>query len=102
MSSFAHNHDQMRKSLQDAFGGLFPFGSLEQMGKQNLALFEQTLKMFSPFPIAPGSEKSAHKSADKSKDAEPDHNASLDELRQRINHLQQQVDAYTKKDNGES
>src|SRR5271169_2337662 len=50
MASFAHNQDQMRKSLQDAFGGLFPFGSLEQMGKQNLALFEQTMKMFTPFP----------------------------------------------------
>lgn len=97
MTSFAHNHDQMRKSLQEAFGGLFPFGSLEQMGKQNLALFEQTLKMFSPFPIAPGSEKTA----DKAKEGEPGPNASLDELRQRINTLQKQVDAYAKKDNGE-
>src|SRR5271170_5115863 len=33
MKSFAHNQEQMRKSLQDAFGGLFPFNSLEQMGK---------------------------------------------------------------------
>src|SRR5579862_4262009 len=57
MSSFARNQEQMRKSLQDAFGGLFPFGSLEQMGKQNLALFEQTLKMFSPFPTSTGGEK---------------------------------------------
>ena len=49
MSTFARNQEQMRKSLQDAFGGLFPFGPLEEMGKQNLALFEQTMKMFSPF-----------------------------------------------------
>ncbi len=38
MSSFTMNQEQMRKSLQDTFGGLFPFGSLEEMGKQNLAL----------------------------------------------------------------
>ena len=50
MSSFAVNQDQMRKSLKDAFGGLFPFGPLEEMGKQNLALFEKTMKMFAPFP----------------------------------------------------
>jgi polyhydroxyalkanoate synthesis repressor PhaR len=50
MSTFGRNQEQMRKSLQDAFGGLFPFGPLEEMGKQNLALFEQTMKMFSPFP----------------------------------------------------
>jgi polyhydroxyalkanoate synthesis repressor PhaR len=52
MSSFSVNQEQMRKSLQDAFGGLFPFGSLEEMGKQNLALFEKTMKMFTPFPGA--------------------------------------------------
>ena len=50
MTAFAHNQDQMRKSLQDTFGGLFPFSPLEEMGKQNLALFEKTMKMFSPFP----------------------------------------------------
>ena len=54
MSSFAGNQDQMRKSMQEAFGGMFPFGSLEEMGKQNLALFEKTMKMFSPFPGAAG------------------------------------------------
>jgi polyhydroxyalkanoate synthesis repressor PhaR len=91
MSSFAHNQEQMRKSLQDAFGGLFPFGSLEQMGKQNLALFEQTLKMFSPFPVTP----------EKPKEAEPGSEASLSELKQRINELQQQINAYGKKEKGE-
>jgi polyhydroxyalkanoate synthesis repressor PhaR len=39
MNTFSRNQEQMRKSLQDAFGGLFPFGPLEEMGKQNLALF---------------------------------------------------------------
>ena len=91
MSSFAHNQDQMRKSLQEAFGGLFPFGSLEQMGKQNLALFEQTLKMFSPFPVAP----------EKPKESEPGSEASLSELKNRINELQQQINAYGKKEKGE-
>jgi polyhydroxyalkanoate synthesis regulator protein len=86
----------MRKSLQDAFGGLFPFSSLEQMGKQNLALFEQTLKMFSPFPTAP------EKPGEKGKDTEPGPNASLGELRHRINELQQQVESYGKKEKGES
>ena len=92
MSSFARNQEQMRKSLQDAFGGLFPFGPLEQMGKQNLALFEQTMKMFSPFPPPPD------KPGEKGKEAEP--NASLDELKKRINELQNQVDAFGKKDKG--
>ena len=99
MSTFGRNQEQMRKSLQDAFGGLFPFGSLEQMGKQNLALFEQTMKMFSPFP-ATAADKAGDKSAETAKDA-PQSEASLSELQQRINDLQQQVEAYGKKEKGE-
>ena len=99
MSSFSENHDQMRKSLQNAFGGLFPFGSLEQMGKQNLALFEQTMKMFSPFPVpgAPGTT-----GGEKPKDAEPHADASLGDLKQRIDEMQHQLDAYAKKEKGEA
>jgi polyhydroxyalkanoate synthesis repressor PhaR len=85
MSTFAHNQEQMRKSLQDAFGGLFPFGPLEEMGKQNLALFEQTMKMFSPFPAA-NAEKPR---GERGEEAQSE--GSLDELRQRINVLQQQI-----------
>jgi len=89
MSTFARNQEQMRKSLQEAFGGLFPFGPLEEMGKQNLALFEKTMKMFSPFP-APG--------GDKPRAAGDKPEGTLDELRQRINSLQQQVEELSKKD----
>jgi len=88
MTTFARNQEQMRKSLQDAFGGLFPFGPLEEMGKQNLALFEQTMKMFSPFPAAAN--------ADKPRAEEGQAEGSLDELRQRINVLQQQIDQLSK------
>jgi polyhydroxyalkanoate synthesis repressor PhaR len=90
MSTFARNQEQMRKSLQDAFGGLFPFGPFEEMGKQNLALFEKTMKMFSPFPGAAG-EKPKEGAAGEGGDA------TLDELRQRINALQQQVEQLSKK-----
>lgn len=90
MSSFARNQDQMRKSLQDAFGGLFPFGPLEEMGKQNLALFEKTMKMFSPaFPAAPGSRPDAITEAKPSE-------ASIGELRERMNTLQQQIETLSK------
>jgi polyhydroxyalkanoate synthesis repressor PhaR len=86
MTTFARNQEQMRKTLQEAFGGLFPLGPLEEMGKQNLALFEKTMKMFSPFPSpgAPDKPRTEH--------PEDGREATLDELRQRINVLQQQID----------
>jgi polyhydroxyalkanoate synthesis repressor PhaR len=48
MIAFARNQEQMRKNLRATFG-IFPFGQFEEMGKQNIALFEQALKMLSPY-----------------------------------------------------
>src|SRR5947209_13908704 len=48
MIAFARNQEQMRKNLRATFG-IFPFGQFEEMGKQNMALFEQALKMLSPY-----------------------------------------------------
>ena len=48
MIAFARNQEQMRKNLQATFG-IFPFGQFEEMGKQNMALFERALKMLSPY-----------------------------------------------------
>ena len=44
MVAFARNQEQMRNSLRTTFG-IFPFGQFEEMGKQNMALFQQALKM---------------------------------------------------------
>ncbi len=93
MTAFARNQEQMRKNLQETFGGLFPFGPLEEMGKQNLALFEKTMKMFSPFPAATGA---APRPAEKPAEASPPSEASLKQLTDKINALQQQLDALGK------
>jgi polyhydroxyalkanoate synthesis repressor PhaR len=55
MQSLSKNQEQIREYFQGTLG-MFPFGStLEQMSKQNLAMFERTMKMFTPFAV-PGSE----------------------------------------------
>jgi polyhydroxyalkanoate synthesis repressor PhaR len=88
MTAFASQQEQMRKNLQNAFGGLFPFGGLEEMSKQNMALFEKTMKMFSPFPTPSTDEKTGA--------AKPE--ANIDELTKRLNALQSQLDALSKKE----
>jgi polyhydroxyalkanoate synthesis repressor PhaR len=100
MKTFAHNQEQMRKNLQDAFGGLFPFGGLEEMGKQNMALFEKTMKMFSPFPPQnseppPTAERPPQPPPAAAPPAVPDDRA-LRELTERLNALQSQLDALSK------
>jgi polyhydroxyalkanoate synthesis repressor PhaR len=95
MAAFGRNQEQMRKSLQDAFGGMFPFGPLEEMGKQNLALFEQTMKMFTP-PFAGGGAGGNAGSAGAAAPSEKAKDAALAELKDRINALQQQIEQISK------
>lgn len=52
IKSFTENQETMRGYMKGAFGSAFPFGQLEDLGKQNMAMFERTLNMFSPFPGA--------------------------------------------------
>ncbi|HEY8696042.1 MAG TPA: polyhydroxyalkanoate synthesis repressor PhaR [Rhizomicrobium sp.] len=59
MESFTKNQDAMRTRMAEAFGG----GSqaLEAMTRQNLAMFERAMKMFTPFvpPAARAAEPEA-------------------------------------------
>src|SRR5271165_905256 len=48
MVAFNRNQEQMRKSLQATFG-IFPFGQFEEVGKQNMALFQRALGMLAPY-----------------------------------------------------
>jgi polyhydroxyalkanoate synthesis repressor PhaR len=59
MQSLSKNQEQIRGYFQNTFGSMFPFGTtLEEMGKQNMAMFERAMRMFSPFTIgADGSVK---------------------------------------------
>ena len=53
MQTFATNQDHMRQTMKDTFGGMFPFNNIEQMSKQNMALFESAMKMFAPLGETP-------------------------------------------------
>jgi polyhydroxyalkanoate synthesis repressor PhaR len=59
MQSLSKNQEQIRSYFQSAFGGIFPFGStFEEMGKQNLAMFERAMRLFTPFGTAPDGARS--------------------------------------------
>jgi polyhydroxyalkanoate synthesis repressor PhaR len=91
MIAFARNQEQMRKNLQATFG-MFPFGQFEEMGKQNIALFERALRMLSPYareerpPAAPPS----HDEED----------PRLKRLEEQIEALQRQLDSLERERGG--
>jgi polyhydroxyalkanoate synthesis repressor PhaR len=94
MVSFARNQDQMRDTLRATFG-IFPFGQFEQMGKQNMALFEQALKMLSPYGAAGGTEKPA--AAEKAAQPEAATDPRLQRLESQLDAMRRQLDALTQK-----
>ncbi|MFN6999114.1 MAG: polyhydroxyalkanoate synthesis repressor PhaR [Elioraea tepidiphila] len=48
MGLFARQQEQMRKAMQQTMEGFFPF-SMEEMGKQNVAMMERAFSLFAPF-----------------------------------------------------
>jgi polyhydroxyalkanoate synthesis repressor PhaR len=55
MESFSKNQDAMKDRIAEAFGG--GNQTLETITRQNLAMFERAMKMFTPFGTAPGAQK---------------------------------------------
>jgi polyhydroxyalkanoate synthesis repressor PhaR len=53
MASFQRNQEHMRQYMAEAFGEMFPFRSIEEMGRQNIAMFQRAMTMFNPFGTLP-------------------------------------------------
>jgi polyhydroxyalkanoate synthesis repressor PhaR len=87
MQAFARNQEQMRDYLRTAFDGLMPFHSFEEMSKQQIAIFERTMRMLTPFygDDAPASEREVEPRSNPSE-------AQIEELRMRLNEMQKQLD----------
>ena len=87
MEAFAKNQEQIRRTMQNAFGGMFPFGDTwQEMGKTNVALFEQAMQMFAP-PFGkprPGEPTAAPVAAAA--------DSSVEALKRQVDALQQQLE----------
>ena len=108
MTQFARNQEQMRSYLQNAFG-FNPFQQFESMGKQNMAMFEQAMRMFNPFqrqPGAPGmpmpmpgspAAGGAEQPAPAQDAAAPVGEGRIDDLKRKLDELQNQLAELSKK-----
>jgi polyhydroxyalkanoate synthesis repressor PhaR len=105
MESFASNQEQMRRYMQDSFGGMFPFGRFEEMSKQNLAFFEKAMKMFAPFAGPGGTGEPAEgKGAGAERPQTPagggsqggGDNGALASLKDQVDALQKQLEALSR------
>ena len=85
MEAFTANQEHMRQSMQETIGGMFPFGNLEEMSKQNMALFENAMKMFSPFNVEQDQAEAPARTDNGTK--EPADAESLDKLKAQVDLL---------------
>jgi polyhydroxyalkanoate synthesis repressor PhaR len=52
MGAFSQQQEQMRAAMQKTMGSIgtiFPFGNMEEVGRQNMAMMERALSLFTPF-----------------------------------------------------
>ena len=102
MTQFARNQEQMRKYLQNAFG-FNPFQQFESMGKQNMAMFENAMRMFNPFRPGqagqgPGTPNTTNgQEPPKSDAAGPPTEGAIDDLKRKLDELQNQLAELSKK-----
>ncbi|MBV9653671.1 MAG: polyhydroxyalkanoate synthesis repressor PhaR [Acetobacteraceae bacterium] len=50
MAAFAHQQQQVRAAMQQTMGSFFPFGNMEEINRQNMAMMERAMNLFTPFP----------------------------------------------------
>jgi polyhydroxyalkanoate synthesis repressor PhaR len=106
MTQFARNQEQMRRYLQNAFG-FNPFQQFESMGKQNMAMFEQAMRMFNPFnstgqaPPSPaqtnGAEPPKSEPSPAAGGSAPPSEEAIDDLKRKLDELQNQLAELSKK-----
>ena len=97
MQSFAHNQEKMRSYMENAFGGIYPFSSFEEVGRKNMAMFEQAINMVSPFNAQESD------SAEESSVGDEDEHGSaeeLDTMKAQLEAMQRQLDILSKSNKG--
>jgi len=89
MENFTRQQDDIRHRMADTFGG----GSqaLEAMTRQNLAMFEKTMRMFSPFAVAGKDPDRTPNAGNGSAEPKPSSAGEMSELKSEIEAMRRQL-----------
>jgi polyhydroxyalkanoate synthesis repressor PhaR len=94
MDSFSKNQEEIRSKFADALTGKFAFKEMgfkdfEALTKQNLAMYERAMKMFTPFGATAPAEKEAP--------SKPAPDAEIRDLKDQIAAMRQQISELAQK-----
>ena len=100
LSAFTQQQEQLRSQLS-SIGQTSGMGAYEDQVRQNLALFDRAMKMFSPFAYAKAGEAGAATAqpppAPAAPKAEPSQDDAMAELRKRMEEMQAQIEKLASK-----
>jgi polyhydroxyalkanoate synthesis repressor PhaR len=91
MESFTKNQEAMKSRVAEAFGG--GTSAIEAMTRQNLAMFERAMKMFTPFvpPTGRGANEADARAANGAGDAKAKPSDEIGELKDEIEAMRRQL-----------
>ncbi len=97
LASFTQQQERLRSQMSN-FGPTGGITAFEDMTRQNLALFDRAMKMFSPFAFAPGQrpDEAAPAAAAPQPKAESGNDDALTALRKQMAEMQAQLDKLAK------
>lgn len=93
MENFAKSQDEWREQLRNAWGGKMPMEAFENVTRQNMQLFENALRMWTPF-TPPGAMGAAAKPAPAAAEAG---DSALTDMKKQLELMQRQLDELSKK-----
>jgi len=97
MEAFHQNESHMRGAMQEAMKGILPMTRLEEMGKQNIALFENAMKMWNPFTqMNRGAGAGAAGPSNANGPAAAEKGEDIDALKSQLNAMQAQLEKLVK------
>ena len=87
MDAFSNNQDRMREYVESTVGrSMFPFNQWEELGRQNMAMFERAFQIFTPMAQGGSETRSEETPATAGDDNK------LDDLKTQIENLRRQLD----------
>lgn len=104
MDTFAREQEKLRSKIANAFTGGARIGQFEEQIRQNFAMFDSAMRMFSPFSARPKPERAAERGEETEAakpargEAEPAaRERELEELKRQVAAMQAQIETLAKK-----
>jgi polyhydroxyalkanoate synthesis repressor PhaR len=99
MGNLMKDQDKLKKQMADAFGGGDPFKLVEETAKRNMQLFQDSMKMFTPFaapgfanPFAAAAGASDAVPPEPAKPSTPPSRDDLQDLKDQLASMQQKIE----------